>query len=457
MSLYSYSYNVLIKGKVQNDADTTISLLKYSDMITYVDEEIALTRVDKYGSFEISLNIDKPIVAFLEFKKVKGKIYLEPNATYNVLFPEYDRSTMNQNTNFYLKNEMVLLSIKEDDKHILNSLIFKFDSIYNSYIQKNFNNIYRQRSKALVDSLRYKIKKNINDTTNDFFNNYVKYKIAMIEMPAQIKSKRKMAQEYFFDKAILYDNDAYMQFFNEFYDKYWEISNDTKEIFDCLNMSDCSVNNILKFMHDTLLLKDDRIKEFVLIKELSDYSQGNINHKNNILRYLNDLQNQTKIKEHKKIINTIINNLSFLLEGTKAPDIQFYDINNKLIKLSDFSGKYVYIDFIKSSFIPCLTELKLIEKLYNKYKSQIVFITIDNEKSPSLITNLVKKYKWKWIFANCYNCNKIINDYKIMTYPTYVLIDRDGNIVQYPAEAPTGYIENIFYNISKNNRKIFQR
>ncbi len=60
-----------------------------------------------------------------------------------------------------------------------------------------------------------------------------------------------------------------------------------------------------------------------------------------------------------------------LLEsGTVAPDFEFKTIDGNTIKLSDFHGKVVLINFWRVGCPPCRCEIPHLERLYRKYKEQ---------------------------------------------------------------------------------------
>ena len=45
------------------------------------------------------------------------------------------------------------------------------------------------------------------------------------------------------------------------------------------------------------------------------------------------------------------------MEGRPAPDIPFKDIDGKEMRLSDFKGKVLYVDFWATWCLPCLFPL----------------------------------------------------------------------------------------------------
>ncbi|MES2827485.1 MAG: TlpA disulfide reductase family protein [Bacteroidota bacterium] len=67
--------------------------------------------------------------------------------------------------------------------------------------------------------------------------------------------------------------------------------------------------------------------------------------------------------------------------GKLAMDFTLLDTNGKAVKLSDFRGKTVFIDFWASWCLPCRKENPNVLKLYNQYKSQglvVLSISLDN-------------------------------------------------------------------------------
>ena len=68
--------------------------------------------------------------------------------------------------------------------------------------------------------------------------------------------------------------------------------------------------------------------------------------------------------------------------GAKAPDFSLKDYENKNIKLSDFKGKYVLLDFWANWCIPCLEDFPALKEYYQKYNPGLEIIGISRDEDP---------------------------------------------------------------------------
>jgi len=119
----------------------------------------------------------------------------------------------------------------------------------------------------------------------------------------------------------------------------------------------------------------------------------------------------------------------------KAIDFTLTNLEGKEIKLSDYKGKMVVLDFWATWCGPCRASFPNMQELVTKYKNdniEFFFINTWERESDSEIKENVSKF----IKENKYSFNvlfdfedKIVTNYKIKGIPTKIVIDKDGNII----------------------------
>ncbi len=139
-------------------------------------------------------------------------------------------------------------------------------------------------------------------------------------------------------------------------------------------------------------------------------------------------------KEFLKEAKKLYENVKKTKEGKTSPNFEFNDINGKIVKLTDFKGKYVFIDVWATWCLPCLQQIPYIKKLEEKYHGKnIVFIgiSVDKKDKHALWKETLESKKMKGIqlFADNSFQSKFIKSYSITSIPRFILISPEGKIV----------------------------
>ncbi len=116
--------------------------------------------------------------------------------------------------------------------------------------------------------------------------------------------------------------------------------------------------------------------------------------------------------------------------GKSAPDFVLTSINGKSLKLSDFKGKVVIVDFWSTGCPPCRKGIPEFEKLYSEYKDKgLVVIGISLDRSIDRTRDFCKKAGVSYPIAM--GNGRVVGDYGNIRYiPTTFIIDRKMNITE---------------------------
>lgn len=123
-----------------------------------------------------------------------------------------------------------------------------------------------------------------------------------------------------------------------------------------------------------------------------------------------------------------------LKEGERAPDFELTSLEGKTIKLSDYRGTPVFLNFWASWCGPCKAEMPFMEKVYaekidGSFESfEILAVNVTtSEKSIANVEKFVADYELTFPIP-LDEKGSVSHQYNIIGYPTSFFIDSDGVI-----------------------------
>ncbi len=131
--------------------------------------------------------------------------------------------------------------------------------------------------------------------------------------------------------------------------------------------------------------------------------------------------------------------ISLLKPGSKAPEFSLKNETGKIVSLSDFKGKVVYVDFWGVNCGPCIYDIKKYgPQLHEHYKDKgVVFVNICVDSKEKEWKEGLEKYKLNGVnlIAEGWANHPVCKAYNITGIPHYILIEKKGNIAE--NNAPT--------------------
>jgi len=204
-----------VAGYIPGAENQEIRLMSYAELVTYSEIILDRTIIDSMGFFSIEVDISETCYCILDLDYYASGIFIEPGSVYRIKGDTIHN--ISPFKPFYDKGDLFYQIDSVGDSE-LNYLIAGFNNAYNAFIRENFDAIYRRRNKTLIESFKQKVQQKYNHQENDYFQDYIKYKIASVELAAAPVIKPQLFNKYLLDKQVQYNHVEYMRFFNQFLD-----------------------------------------------------------------------------------------------------------------------------------------------------------------------------------------------------------------------------------------------
>ena len=124
-------------------------------------------------------------------------------------------------------------------------------------------------------------------------------------------------------------------------------------------------------------------------------------------------------------------------KGTDAIDAVMQTPDGTTCKLSDFFGKFTYVDVWATWCGPCCAEIPRLEKLVEHFKGndkiQFISISVDADQKAWLAKIEKDKPEWAQFILSRKEAKRFMDEWGISGIPRFIMIDREGKI--YAADA----------------------
>jgi thiol-disulfide isomerase/thioredoxin len=421
-----------INGKIDN-LETKFALLiskGITDTIT----------VNEDGTFAKKIVIDGPSYFSLRVARVSNTIFVMPNKKLTF--------------NFDIKNVEAGPSYIGDLEKI-NNYLSKANKPF-AEITKDFKGLYmlpKDEFTAKLDSVKIKItslQKEMgvnNKTFIEFENARIDYRLKGMLFDYPSYNARFSGNEY-----TPNDEDyAFMKEVNLGNAKHFSIGEYTNLINKHIqqihykSVSDDANKGKSEFEYSVMLF--DLIDSLVANVEIADY-----------LKYLSTSETvkweslevsknvsghfiaNAKTAVYREAIEKSFAKRMLLAPGQPAPDFTLTGIDGKEYSLKDFRGQLVYIDFWATWCGPCRREIPFLKKLKEDYAKKaitILGISLDDDKDAWVKMVNDEPLKGIQLHAEKAWNSDVAKNYQIYGIPTFVLIDAEGKIIEYPASRPS--------------------
>ena len=435
---------VIIQGTAADFSGEDISLYRFMDHISGREEKMASQTISGEDAFQLSFDIEKVTLVTIRINDKNAHLYCEPGKVYNLRLsfdPQLNAG------NLYDKNLSLKFNYPQPNE--LNLKVLDFINDYTTFLLNNEKLLITRSGLPAIREFEKQTLKKYEDVEHPYFHKYLQYNLAAMK-DGVMASKKEIYENNIAGKKIPLDNYEYMFLFNQFYKKRFAemaLGKNGFQLLAALN-GQSDYQKLMEIVKtDPYIPDNDSLAELFILKGLQEnYLNKEIFKPAKILDMLRYIE---KNGIYRNIATNILYRITYLSEGTKAPDFRLTDRNGDEYNLSRLAGKPVYLHFWSTRSTPSIREMVLLDELYEKYKGKLHILSINVDRQAAVMKEQLRGKDYGWIFSHYGTDKEIMERYEIFTLPTYVLIDQQGRIAQYPALRPATGIEKSIYELLK--------
>jgi len=425
----SESASVHISGKDLSDAGNSINLNTIHDFISEEKIKLGTIRVNPEGVFSLEIELAETTLCFADFDGYHGMIYLEPGKSYEILLPPKRTLTESQKRNPFVKPEQIWFGTANPDQNELNYQIQNFEQAYTTLENKYFDQIFMNKSKSLVDTVKQTLDKEFPNTKSAFLESHKLYRKANLDFALNQGKTASFMEKYFNETKPYYQLAAYATLFNQVFLNYFNLLANNSKSAEIKNMvNQAELKKLDDYFQKQLHFNRD-LSHWVLLKSMKDAYYSNLFSKVSILKMLDEVKTSEWSNYEQKTALLIRTQLTWLSSGTNPPALLLKNLQGQKVNISDFPNKYVYLHFTDPKNTICRQHLDALKIIATHYPDKLVIINVIPDRPA-----FKSESNWPGIFSTTES--NIEETYKVKTYPNSFLIGKDGKLLLSPAPNP---------------------
>jgi len=419
--------SVLFSGTITNANIDTIAL------VYTIDNSIHKIGISKTGEFKTSLNLNQGYYN-LSFQNEYTSMYLKPGYDIKIVcdLSQLDNSVAYSGKGAIENNYLASKNNLDEDLFLSNPELEEAALSEEAFLKKT-NSIYELRKKHLSET------KELDDHFKFLEQNNIalERRSELFNYPLMIRYQ--MGKPDFKESAIYPDPFKDLDLNNE---KFLEIPVYAQVVLNYIftinnqKMMAGNKNDMAVEFMNTIdsLIKNPKVKEFMA----ANAGKQLVEHTKSPDQFYQKFSSMVKDEQLRKPVEDIYNATQAIQKGKPSPDFNFADMVGKFFSLKDFKGKYVYIDVWATWCGPCKVEIPHLKKLESElHDKDIAFVSICTFDEQSKWESFVKTQQLSGTQLFAPRDNAFTKMYNIQGIPRFLLIDKEGNIIDSNAKRPS--------------------
>lgn len=402
--------------------------------------------VDSVGSFDFTLPLEETTYAYIDLGRSRATIYLEPDITYKIQLPPFDKKADHEILNPFFAPEITTLGIINKDARNLNRQILEFTEYFDYLFNKEAVSISINNDENRAAEIQVFLDEKFRDT-NPLFITHKELTYIKLWVTSSPRNLREIVSQNFLHHEINYElpayTDAFMLLFKNFVPNGFEKSvRDSLEIKLKTRTSFLDLSNTI--VKDSLFSQHRELGELLLLYGIYQGFYNQSMDETTVIRIAENAATEGTTDQIRDIGQALHQKLTKLRPGSPAPNFTLYNQDGQKRTLESYKGKFIYLNFVHTKNYACQRDLETMIQLQSIFKKDLEIVTVVINENREEMESYLKKKNQKWDFLHILSHPQILDQYNIMAVPAYYLISPDGKLLLSPAPTPEENFRDLF-------------
>ncbi len=441
---------VKIKGNAPEYAGKTLEFFSLSDPVTRTPLSFFTLTVGNGGEFSIEAEVTSPVYCYSDFGIFRGRVILEPGNDITLLLPPHREKSFEESKNPYFEPIEIWLKTDDSSGRDLTNQILRFDTRFFQLTDKYFNQLYYRQMMRYADTIKSTLKGEFSKNTDPLFGEHFRVRVASLEADIMRTGREKIAGTLKDLPPEAWYRPAFTDFLNRLFIN--TLSTESKSPSGANLRLWVARENLVELKNWTsrFTAAPSPLADVILLKLLHDAWYSGEFSKNAIRKMVTSPYFTTHtLKEVQQMAARVSEKITFLQQGVTAPEICLPFGEGQTYCSTANNRPYLYILFADLEIPVCQEQVKYLKTMAEKTGPDVQVLIVVSPSSRINAVEFMSSHQIPGIVVTDTPRLETGKRYKVRSYPSAFLLDRQHRVILAPARTPLDGFEFQFEKLKK--------